>query len=1077
MQKTSTLTSIIAAFLLSAPLTLAADAPQPTKKAGNSSQAKGSEKARNSQFEKELTEFLKKTDSSISLIRYQITKSTNAPFLADLYQQLGELLLQKANALYFLHTEQEGAGATGDRQEIRPVTSTQKEAVVIFERILRDFPNYEKIPNTLFLLAVSLKALDNTPRFIQTVQDLTKRFPDTKEAHRGRLLMGMHLTERQIYDEALNYLEPVRRSKFVFEKNLAKYRIGLVYLAQEKAVQSLKMFEEVVVDPELEAAVAASTVKDPLLMDKQSENLKREALIDSIRVYTVAHAKNPKPVEYYLGIAPSEELFQEVIEKLAFRYITIKQYPQAIELFRVLSQRISDPERVVNIFRDVLLSIPPKERIAVPPKEVRLVIQKLDQWLSYFSIPAATRRKAILFFELQVRDLGTRCHEAAKAERHPGKKDELLSRARDYYLIHLQFFPKNRYSAKMATNLGDIYFQQKDYLNSGEWYLRTYEGEFGKSPQRKELIKNAVYALQQTREGSYYDQMRSRGRLLHALNLYQREAPEIRRDPKIRLVILKTRYEQGFYDETLGQLYQFVRDNRGNKYAPQAAELILDFYNLKNDMKGLTEAAGRILGLRLADKSFNARLAEIQKTATFKRIEQKIQQSTGYSGVGAAKEYLSAAMSLGDAGLKDAALKEALASSRKGRDLVTYFKTGELLAMQEKNSGKRGELITSIATEHLRLARFGAALGFLSRAERTAKLDAAGMNAVYTEKMRIALLLRDLSLLEGLASQPRWAQLPPDLKKRTTEIVQEYVASGVPVPERLLARALEGGVSDGMAMALFKVGNRLPRSASAQLHAYARTTCARGGGSVCHWLRMGQADAALQGYLDALAKSPPNMGSLEGLAGRFPSVEAAYRAMDGSGDPYLDMYLAVKTYFLYSELGRFLEKTAKSTPDATEVLMQKANESMDTARKYLAACGTVAKAAAIQGPQPAICDGRSNPNVSAYLRVGASRPSRKLTSDPSSERIVALQKSLLVDEDRAINLGTLGNLYLSGGAVHQAIATASLGLSQNIGEEDEFKRILGCGLAELGLENEARFHLQDAKVPDERKAPCLAKLR
>lgn len=99
------------------------------------------------------------------------------------------------------------------------------------------------------------------------------------------------------------------------------------------------------------------------------------------------YKENPDAVRFYSNIAPTENLFQEVIEKLAFRYINLKQYNNAIQLLRTLTERTASPEKVLTIYKEVLLMIPLNDRITLPVSEIRYVFTKYVQWKSFISYP------------------------------------------------------------------------------------------------------------------------------------------------------------------------------------------------------------------------------------------------------------------------------------------------------------------------------------------------------------------------------------------------------------------------------------------------------------------------------------------------------------------------------------------------------------------------------------------------------------------------------------------------------------------------------------------------------------------
>ena len=72
-----------------------------------------------------------------------------------------------------------------------------------------------------------------------------------EEAMGSRLLLGQTFFDSQNYRGAQEVLQPITASKFPYERNLAKYRIGLIYIAQEKFREALTQFEAVIRDNEL----------------------------------------------------------------------------------------------------------------------------------------------------------------------------------------------------------------------------------------------------------------------------------------------------------------------------------------------------------------------------------------------------------------------------------------------------------------------------------------------------------------------------------------------------------------------------------------------------------------------------------------------------------------------------------------------------------------------------------------------------------------------------------------------------------------------------------------------------------
>src|SRR5206468_12811216 len=111
-------------------------------------------------------------------------ESQIAPFLPDLYVQLGDLLSQKALTLYYIQMERDGGKIdTGQKstQESVPVVQATKEAVEIYRLVLHDFPTYAKRSEVAYKLALSLKSIDETAEFVSVASRLIKEHPGTEE--------------------------------------------------------------------------------------------------------------------------------------------------------------------------------------------------------------------------------------------------------------------------------------------------------------------------------------------------------------------------------------------------------------------------------------------------------------------------------------------------------------------------------------------------------------------------------------------------------------------------------------------------------------------------------------------------------------------------------------------------------------------------------------------------------------------------------------------------------------------------------------------------------------------------------
>ena len=539
--------------------------------------------AEDPKFQEKLGIMLERTDKSLKIIRNQITQNQSAPFLANLYMQLGDLLAQKSTVLYYLQMEHDKNTdlQVKETKRFSPVVTAQQEAIEIYKQLIKEFPKFDQLDKVMYRLAVAQKAIDEAAAFVDTAEKLLKAFPDGKEAIQARLLLGQHFYDAQDYSQALSYLNAVKDSPHPYERSAARYRIGLIEIIQEKHAEALKHFEQVATDAELKDGDNPTAVS--LKTKVVKNNIKREALVDSVRAYTEVYKINPDPVAFYSRVAPTEVLFQETIEKLAYRYIFLKQYNSAIKLLRTLSERTADAQKIMNIYHEVLQMIPINDRIDVPVEEIHFVLDKYNYWYTHYSLTPELKKKSFEFFETQVRELGTRSHDLAKKQTDKTRRADLFERARSFYLLYLAFFHRDARSVKIATNLADVFFNQSNYLESASYYMRVYSGEFGKSSQKEDLIQNAILALQKPSEYAFYEQLRSKGLLVKAIRTYQSFNPKKKNDPGLTFTLAKTYYEQGFYSTALNDLFSFMKTHPSAREVESAAELILNYFNTRSD--------------------------------------------------------------------------------------------------------------------------------------------------------------------------------------------------------------------------------------------------------------------------------------------------------------------------------------------------------------------------------------------------------------------------------------------------------------------------------------------------------------
>jgi tetratricopeptide (TPR) repeat protein len=1028
------------------------------------------------EFQAKLVEMYGRTEKSIKLIREQILQNQSAPFLADLYMQLADLLSEKASVLYYQKIEKEKDSniKLDAKEKSNPIVVAEQEAIEIYKQIIKEFPSFPKKDKVYYRMAVAHRAIDDGAAFVVTSEKLIQDYPTVKEAYQARLLLGQYYMDQHEFPSAAKVLEPAKDCSFPFERNSARHRLGIIAMSEEHYKEAMGLFEKVSLDEELkdqdsplEVSIKDRTVKS---------NLRRDALIDSVRAYTEVYKKDPDPVGYYSKIIPTETLFQETIEKLAYRYIFLKNQIQAMKLLRTLSERVSDPQKVVSIYREVLSVIPPLERIEVPPSEMQYVLVKFSSWVQNFEVPKKVQEDSYNFFETQIREMGTKAHDLAKSELSKTRKETLYERARQFYLLYLGYFKKNNQTSKIATNLADVYYFQKNYMKSGDLYVRIFQGEFGApAPKDKEaLLQNAILCLRKKGPSDFYEIIRSRGLLLKSVNLYMTFNPAKKNDPQLNFVIVKGIYEQGLYSQALPEIANFIkRFPKSTTECEAAADLLLDYFNTRSDFKGLTEWSQKLLAIPSLPPSLRTRLTTVKSKAMLKQIDEQVKGKTGYDPFAQGKVYFETAMSLQDETLRSAALEQALAKSKAEKDIGTFLRVARTISASEKTPDKRAQILSASGDQTLAIGRFYQTLGLWREVLRTPGISPALQQRTQEKILQLSLMLKDWN--EMLASS---RGVNSTLASSVRSQLAEGMESAASIPESVVGSLDFHSLTDQDLTSFYKGMFKTSGGSQQRIASEANARCQRSKeGSLCRWLHAGNATQALTNFANSSRKAPATLESIEKVANSLNGYLQQTKEFTETGDPQLDIFGSLHTAQGYLYFTEYLNRTAAQNPSVAQVLKTKADESKQNGQRERAQCQKIITQASLISPINKQCYKGEPASLATSMSWSQIVADSGRGIDPKSPEIDELQKKIFSDATKATYYLDLAAVYFKKKYYHQALAVAQFGSSTFSAAKEDFAVIQGCSLTGLGLYNEGQFFLKSASDFQNLKSGCMAQLK
>ncbi|MGZ3796659.1 MAG: tetratricopeptide repeat protein, partial [Pseudobdellovibrionaceae bacterium] len=983
---------------------------------------------------------------------------------------------ERSNVLYYQQMEREKAAnlKLDTKQKLNPIVSSLQEAIEIYKQILKEFPKFAKKDKILYRLAIAQKSIDEGAAFVATSEKLLKEFPKTKESMQVRLLLGQFFFDQQDFKESANALLPASNCEFPYERNAARYRLGLIKMNEEKFAEALGYFEKIATDEELKEE------DNPLEVSIQTRtvnsNIKREALIDSIRAFTEVYKKNPDPIGFYNRVAPTENLFQEIIEKLAYRYIFLKNETQAMGLLRVLSERVADPQKVVNIYQEVLLMIPPMERVEVPYQEMQYVLSKYNDWVTYFDVPQKTREESYKFFETQIREMGTKSHDLAKSELSTARKDLLYERSRNFYNLYLGFFTKGPDAVKIATNLADVYYYQKDYLKSGDYYLRISDGEFGPPGNKEPLLQNAILCFQKPAPNDFYEITRNRGLLVRSIQSYQKLDTKKKNDPKLNFILVKSTYEQGLYNQALPALIDFVaRNPKATNEIESAVDIGLDYYNIRSDFKGLVDFSQKMMAINSLPPKLRTRLQSVKAKALLKKIDEEVKSKSNYDAFSQGKIYFETALSMQDESMKSVVLEQALARAKSEKDVNTFLNAARALANSEKKADKRASILLGTADQTLAIGRFYQTMDIWKQILSDSRMPDAIKKKTREKVLRLALMLKDWQKIQQMMAA---GGVSDTLRQNGQSQIGQYMESGVQVSDGILSVVNYDSLSAEELLPYFKGQFKVSPSIQTRILSAAQAKCGKQRDAlVCRWMVARQLPSKIGSFKHTMETAPTNLQSVEPTALKLNALLQEIHMTEETGDPTLDIFTSLYKARAFQYFAQYLKKVGLANKQVAEILGTKASESMQNAKHEYAQCAKVMAAAALMSPINKFCTSNTESSLKEALSWRRTVPDHPTSGDPKIPGVDTLQKTIFVEPNKSETYLELATKYLETKNYRHAVAMANYGISTFPKGKDDFAAVLGCGLGELGLYGEAAFQLKSASDYKGLKNQCWAALK
>ncbi|TMA27533.1 MAG: tetratricopeptide repeat protein [Deltaproteobacteria bacterium] len=614
----------------------------------------------------------RKRDELIEELGVIIPKIAEGERKADLHFQLAELWWEKARYVSLREVkEYDDAYAKWlekrEGEEPRIVTarsdSYRKEALQLYQTILKKYPRYARTDEVLFVVAYNRYEIGAKAEAIESYQTLIARYPASKFVPDAYVQMGEHFFQNNDLGHARDAFEKAASFKLPKLYPFAVYKLAWCDYNAGDYSGAIARFKEVISYSEGE-----KTSRDRI-------QLRNEALKDIVLAFAQIDAIETAAV--YLREKGGEKALDS-INQLAATYFDSGKFEQAIRVYRMLESEAPTHLRAPAWQQKILLAYDKlNKRDTVIAEMKRLVAEygPNSPWAKANAAEKSALSEGNELAEGALRELVQDYHQEAIKT----KSVATYKLARDIYKQYLETFPQSETASQMRFYYAEILYALEEWDAAADAYDKVADAD-PKGPYAARAAYDAILALEKSvavakgklrkRElaaSEKIDERKAKGqvdqnrkltlqkisketeeesipdneqKLIAACEKYLRTSPGAKDEIVIRYKAAFIHYDHRHFVEAAKRFGDIILRWPTDAWSQKAAELSLDILNTKEEWLALSDLAHKFLQnkkLTPAGGKFERDVARIGEGARFKYVMQVYQEKKDYPL--AAKEF------------------------------------------------------------------------------------------------------------------------------------------------------------------------------------------------------------------------------------------------------------------------------------------------------------------------------------------------------------------------------------------------------------------------------------------------------
>jgi len=685
---------------------------------------------------------------TINRFEGMLAANPNSQLAPDILWRLGNLYFEEAHAQYLdaWDSYESKADQLYNQGAVNVVPEAPRhnyqKSIDLMKKILKDYPTFEKKEDVLYLLAYCYQEQKDDDNALLVYDRLIKEAPEGAKVPESYVRMGEIYFDREQYDKAIDRYRRVleyKQSKF-YDKAL--YKLGWCYYKQNNFESSVQYFTEVLKyyknRPEAQKRKRAA------------DDLRKES-VDYIAIsFTEAEGTNGAAAAIqFMNKIGDRDIGREILLKVGEVFDERTDYEPARETYKAYLNQFPLAPDVPEVYRKIAVSYEKQARFDEAVAVYTEIGEKLgpnSPWANANIKEKADLASAAKLRQSSIIAAATFNHE--KAQTSSGAESQAYyAKAIENYQIYLKNFPDTENYYETAFNLGECYFETKQYMKAADKYQEVIKLKKDKDLWTKALFNNTkayeqqleiegglpnkealsgdktVSAGSEDAEGGQRKGVQIKktplsptaGKWIEALKQYIDNLPDSDKSPVMLYKIGEIYYVHGDFITARQYFEQVFAKYPKDKVVQYAAYYQLETYKQSGDYAGMRDAVNKIpteTGGIEPEKRVT-----ITAGATFKIAEQLLRDATSASPVDKRKvqeainEYLTGIRQNPNDKFADVAmLNVAVAYENHLQDLTRANEMYSRLATAYPKSSHAPESLLKSAYNYQILVEFDAAM-------------------------------------------------------------------------------------------------------------------------------------------------------------------------------------------------------------------------------------------------------------------------------------------------------------------------------------------------------------------------------